>query len=92
MPRKRTPKYKVIDIGNTSETKKARYEKILKQIPKGKALVLTDSTFDQPSNKALVEVIDPRDIPPDPKSILRKAGFKHVTETDKTKPKRKKHK
>ena len=63
-PRKRTPKYKVIDIGNNTKPKATRYDKILKQIPEGKAIVLTDETFNQPHNKALVKVIDPRDIPP----------------------------
>jgi len=64
MPRKRTPQYKVIDIGNTSESKATRYEKIIKQTPKGKTMILTDQTFNQPSNKALVKIIDNRDIPP----------------------------
>lgn len=92
MPRKRTPKYKVIDIGNASESEEARINKIIDQIPKGKAMRLTDSDLNQPSNKALVRIIDINDIPPDPKDVLIKAGFKHVTETDETKLKRKKRK
>jgi hypothetical protein len=68
----RKSQYKVIDIGNTSEPKATRYERILKQLPKGKATEITDATFDQPSNKALVKVIDPRDIPPPQRNRKRK--------------------
>jgi hypothetical protein len=113
MPKK--PKYKLIDLGNPSESrgktpatvtltrkqKEAIYEKILAQIPEGKTMVFTESTFKQPSNKALVEIIDPEDIPPtrrprnQTKATLIKAGFKHIIKTDETngtKPKHKKRK
>lgn len=71
---KRTPQYKVIDIGNNSQSNKTRYQKIIDQIPKGKAIEITDSTFNQPSNKAVVKVLDPKDIPTLPQANCQRCG------------------
>jgi hypothetical protein len=76
MPRKRTSQYKLIDIGYTSQTKKARIEKIFKQIPKGKAMTLTDSDLSLPQNKILVKITDPRDIPPITRKRRRTLKYK----------------
>jgi hypothetical protein len=93
MPKK--SQYKIIDIGNPTKPNKTRYAKILKQIPEGKTIEITESTFNQPSNKALVKIIDPEDIPPpthirkhmppEIKDTLTKIGFKNVTKTGKPK-------
>jgi hypothetical protein len=91
MPKK--PQYKLIDIGNASESKEARTNKILAQIPEGKTIVLTDADLNLRQNKILVKIIDNEDIPkheypkkhipPEIKATLIKAGFKNVTKTDK---------
>lgn len=95
----RKPQYKLIDIGNTSEPQKTRIEKIINQIPQGKALVIKEADLSLPQNKILAKIIDPKDIPPptrqhkhmppDIKQALIKTGFKNVTQTGK---KRVKHK
>jgi len=72
---KRTPQYKVIDIGNNSQSNKARYQKIIDQIPEGKTMVITESTFNQPSNKAVVQIIDPKDIPTLPQAKCLRCGY-----------------
>jgi hypothetical protein len=88
----RKPQYKLIDIGNTTESQKTRIERIIKQTPKGKAMILTEADLSR-QNKILVKIIDPRDIPPptrqhkhmppDIKQALIKTGFKNVTKTGK---------
>jgi rubrerythrin len=80
MPKK--PQYKVIDIGNPSEPKQARYKKILDQIPEGKTMEITESTFKQPSNKALVRIIDPKDIPTLPKAKCLRCGYTWTLRTE----------
>lgn len=55
--------YMVIDIGDISETTEARTKKLLKQIPKGKTIVLTDKDLNLPQNEIIVKVIDNEDIP-----------------------------
>jgi hypothetical protein len=95
MPNK--PQYKIIDTGNASQSIHTRFNKIVKQIPIGKVIVFHDK--DQIlEGKTLVKIIDPEEIPPirrprnQTKVTLIKAGFKHVTETNKAKLKHKKHK
>jgi hypothetical protein len=95
MPKKH--QYKIINTGNTSQSIKTRQNIIIKQIPIGKAIVF-HNTNQILEGKTLVNIVDHEDIPPirrprnRTKAILKKAGFKHITETDKAKPKRKKHK
>jgi len=55
--------YKVIDIGDASEPKEIRIEKLLAQIPKGKTIVITDKDLNLPQNEIIVRVMDKEDIP-----------------------------
>jgi hypothetical protein len=57
------PQYKVINIGNPSESIKTRTERILSQIPKGKAIAITDKDLSLPQNKIIVKIMNIEDIP-----------------------------
>ena len=63
MKNQKTPQYKVINIGNTSEPTEARIKKLLTQIPKGKAIVITDKDLNLPQNKIIIKVVNIKDIP-----------------------------
>ena len=60
---KNQPQYKVIDIGNPTEPKEIRIKKLLSQIPKGKAIAITDKDLNLPQNKIIVKMVNKEDVP-----------------------------
>jgi hypothetical protein len=73
------PEYTIIDAEQTTESTDAWCKKILKQVPKGKAMILHDENQTLES-KTLVQIINPRDIPPENEITKTKKSYK-VTET-----------
>ena len=62
----KTPQYIVLDIGNPTEPKETRMNKLLSQIPEGKAIRLTEedaNLLNQPQNKIIAQIIDAEDAP-----------------------------
>ena len=64
MPHK--TQYKAINIENSPESKGTCIQRILNQIPKGKAIMLTNPDLNLlPNQRTMVaKLIDPKDIPP----------------------------
>jgi hypothetical protein len=63
MKNQKTPQYKVINIGNPSEPIENRIEKMLKQIPEGKAIAITDKDLILSQNRIVVKIMNNEDVP-----------------------------
>ena len=63
MKNQKTIQYIELDIGEPTESTDDRTKKILAQIPKGKAIVITDKDLSLPQNKIIVQIMNSEDIP-----------------------------
>ena len=63
MKHQKTIQYIELDIGEPTESTDDRTKKILAQIPKGKAIAITDKDLNLPQNKIIVQIMDAEDVP-----------------------------